>query len=126
MNKYMLVALGGALGSVARLGLMHFLPAILFNLPAQILLINGIGCFFVGCCAEVLEVFYASYNTRLFLITGFFGGFTTFSAFALDYKLLVERDLISQAIIYVVLSVVVSLVAFFVGMKLMKYIFSYT
>jgi len=57
---------------------------------------------------------------RHFLSQGFLGGFTTFSAFALEFGLLYEKGNYWTACIYAILSIMLSLGAFFAGMKLLK------
>ena len=62
----------------------------------------------------------ASINTKHFLIQGFLGGFTTFSAFALEFGLLHDEGTDIIAIVYAILSVVLSLTLFFVGLKFIR------
>jgi len=59
---------------------------------------------------------------RSFLTTGFLGGFTTFSAFALEFGLLVDKDLHAHAIFYALSSVMVSILCFFMGIRLVRFI----
>ena len=65
-----------------------------------------------------------SQELRLFLTTGILGGFTTFSAFSLDFAYLVERKQLAAAGGYAVASVVISLIAVFAGMNLMRTIYA--
>jgi CrcB protein len=60
------------------------------------------------------------HNARLFLITGFLGGFTTFSAFSLDALTLWERGAAMQAGLYVLGSVILSLIAAALGLMLSR------
>lgn len=87
MKNILLVALGGALGSVSRYlvagGVHRLLPAAAF--PYGILAANVLGCFLIGLLAglgETRALF--SPQARLALFTGFLGGLTTFSTFAHD------------------------------------------
>ena len=87
MVNILLVALGGALGSVSRYlvagGVQRLLPAAAF--PYGILAANVLGCFLIGLLAglgEARALF--SPRARLALFTGFLGGLTTFSTFAHD------------------------------------------
>jgi CrcB protein len=70
--------------------------------PWGTLTVNVVGCFVIGVFAEMIaRRFGASADLRLLLITGFLGGFTTFSAFSLDAISLFERgDLASGADLY--------------------------
>lgn len=117
--NYVSIGLGGALGAITRVALGHVLPATLWRyLPLQILTINILGCFLMGVLVGVTTYYWnPPLALKSFLTTGFLGGFTTFSAFALEFGLLVERDLIFYAILYATLSVVLSLSFFFVGLK---------
>jgi CrcB protein len=81
--------------------------------------VNLIGSFTIGWLAAYFA-FRAGLGwtqpTRLFLITGILGGFTTFSSFSLDFAMLFERGATSSAILYVIGSVGISLVAIFLGL----------
>lgn len=122
MYQILLVALGGALGSVCRylvgLGALRLMgPAF----PWGTLTVNVAGSFAIGVLAELIVArFGASVELRLLLITGFLGGFTTFSAFALDAVTLFERGASVAATSYLLLSIVASIVAAIAGIGLMR------
>lgn len=122
MNSVLAVAAGGALGSVARYLLNgEVMRWFGMQFPLGILIVNVVGCFIMGVVAEGLALrFGASQELRSFLMTGVLGGFTTFSAFALDTSLLVERGQGGQALLYVILSVVGSILALFAGLWLVR------
>jgi CrcB protein len=78
----------------------------------------------IGLLAEyVARRLNASAEVRLLLVTGFLGGFTTFSAFSLDALVLFERGATTVALVYVVTSVVVSLAAVMGGLALGRSMF---
>ncbi len=115
-----LIFLGGGIGSVTRHG-MNVLCARLFglNFPWGTFAVNLLGSFAIGW----LAAFFAfragadwTQSTRLFLITGVLGGFTTFSSFSLDFAVLFERGALTPAILYVLGSVGISLAAIFFGL----------
>ena len=84
---------------------------------------NVVGSFLIGVLAAWFAFrgdSYATQSLRLFLTTGILGGFTTFSAFSLDFALLFERGDATLAAIYVVASVALSLVAIFAGLWLVR------
>jgi CrcB protein len=122
MLQFFLVAFGGAVGSVLRyyVGLSTLRiggP----NFPWGTLTVNIVGCFLIGVLAELITLKYGeAVPLRLLLITGFLGGFTTFSAFSLDTIVLIENGNLPGAIVYVVASVGVSLVAVLAGLALVR------
>lgn len=122
MYHLFLVALGGAIGSAFRhlvnLAALRLLgPAF----PWGTLTVNIVGGFLMGLFVELLaRRFGGSAELRLFVATGVLGGFTTFSAFSLDFAVLYGRGALTQAFIYVALSVVLAIGALFVGMWLAK------
>jgi fluoride exporter len=121
VNAVLLVAAGGALGSVTRHGLNLYAGRVLGNaFPWGILLVNVGGCFAMGLVAAGLLRAPLPDALRLFLATGFLGGFTTFSAFALDTMKLVQGGQVGLATVYVLASVVISLIAVFAGFWLMR------
>lgn len=122
MHQFVLVALGGALGSCLR-HLVNLGSARLFGVgfPWGTLGVNIFGSFLMGVFVELLlRRFEGSPELRLLVATGFLGGFTTFSAFALDTADLYGRGVPAQAFFYVAASVLFSLAALFAGMWLAK------
>ena len=111
------VALGGAVGSVARFGVNFAAPRLFgIDFPWATLIVNILGSLVMGFLAAFLAEKYADQaDLRLFLLTGVLGGFTTFSAFSLDVFNLVQRGENSMALVYAVASVVLSIIAVFVG-----------
>lgn len=121
LKQILIVAIGGAVGSVARYKLggfaLHHTQS--WNFPVSTFSINLAGCFAIGSLAALVEhhdLF--SPSTRLLLFTGLLGGFTTFSAFGYESVFLLRRGLLSVAAAYVILSVAGGLFAVFLGMKL--------
>lgn len=120
MTNMLLVALGGAFGSLCRYlvgtwALRQFGP----NFPWGTLTVNIIGSFTIGLASEIIiRRFGGSLELRLLVITGMLGGFTTFSAFSLDFLALLERGSTMAAMAYVTSSVLISLVAVFAGLAL--------
>lgn len=123
MFSLFLVVLGGGIGAGIRhgmnLGGARFLGT---DFPWSTFAINVIGSFLIGIAAAwfAFRNEAASQSLRLFLTTGILGGFTTFSAFSLDFALLFERGEIVSAVSYVISSVVLSLLAIFAGLWLVR------
>ena len=118
----MAIALGGALGAVARHFISHWSVVALGNgFPWGTLTVNVVGCFALGVVVEVMAlVWLPPADWRAFLTVGVLGAFTTFSAFALDISILHERGEMLQAILYVTVSVAGSIAAIFAGMSLTR------
>ena len=116
------VALGGAIGSAARYGVNVWSLRLLgTEFPWHTLIVNLAGCFAMGLLVELMALkLHVSYEVRAFLTTGILGGFTTFSAFSLDFALLVERKAILAAGAYAAGCVLLSLLAVFAGLYLMR------
>ncbi len=118
MKGILLVALGGALGSVARFKLSGWVlhHTIDWRFPAGTFAVNVLGCLTAGILAGFAEKFdYFSPDTRLLLFTGILGGFTTFSAFGLETMFLIRRGDWLIAGSNVVLSVIAGLAALWLG-----------
>lgn len=119
MIPTLLVALGGALGSVARYGVNVWTTrAFGLGFPWGTLTVNVVGGFVMGLLAAVLALKGGSNELRVFLMTGILGGFTTFSAFSLDAVTLWERGEAGIAAGYVAASIVLSIGALLAGLAL--------
>ena len=122
MNHVLLVAVGGALGSIARYltglaTLRWFGP----NFPWGTLAVNILGGLAIGIFAELIaRRFDGSQELRLFIVTGILGGFTTFSAFTLEVTAMAERGEYTTALTYILASVVISVGAVFSGLALVR------
>jgi CrcB protein len=118
-----LVVLGGGLGAGGR-HLVSMATLRLFGpgFPVGTLTVNVVGSLIMGLFIGWLvkhEVAHLQ-PLRYFLATGVLGGFTTFSAFSLDTAVLWERGDMQLALIYVLGSVVLSILAVFAGLMLMR------
>lgn len=115
------VAAGGALGSVARYVVSAVVLARLaaWRFPVGTFAVNIAGCLLIGVLAALtLKHDLFTPSTRLFLFTGVAGGFTTFSSFGLETFQLLRRGEVLWAGSYVVASVVVGLLALWLGFHL--------
>jgi CrcB protein len=122
MVQALLVAFGGAIGSLLRYYIGQWaLRAMGPGFPWGTLTVNVVGCFVIGVFAEMItRRFDASPELRLLLITGFLGGFTTFSAFSLDAISLLERGAALAGTAYIVASVGLSMVAVVAGLAITR------
>ena len=120
--NYVIVFFGGGIGAAARYAMNLGVGRIAAStFPWHTLAVNIIGCFAMGALTQGMAMrLNLSNETRLFLTTGILGGFTTFSAFALDFAVLVERRDILGAAGYALASVGLSIIACFAGLAAVR------
>jgi len=121
VKEILLVGLGGFIGCIGRFKLtgwvLQHTPD--WRFPAGTLLVNLIGCFAVGAVsAWALKHNFVGQHTRVFLIPGILGGFTTFSAFGYETFAMLRRGESFLAVSYVLLSVVCGLALVWVGFRI--------
>ena len=122
IKNFLLVGLGGGIGSMAR-----YLCQKWFNenyphpFPWGTFVVNLAGCFLIGIIYAASEkTTVLSPQTRLLLITGFCGGFTTFSTFAFENMNLLRSGDTIYFLIYTIASVILGVGAVFGGIAIMK------
>jgi CrcB protein len=124
MRAFILVFLGGGAGSALRWwtgawALSAFGP----RFPAGTFIVNAVGCFVMGLLFRLLPHAEASvHDSRLLLMTGVLGGFTTFSAFALDTAALWLRDEQGLALVYIALTFVTTLAGVALGLAVGRWV----
>ncbi len=115
------VGLGGFLGAVARYLVGHWLLplSVAQRFPWPTLVVNVSGCLLIGILAGLVEKHgLFSPGLRLFLFTGLLGGYTTFSAFGLESIALLRRGDFALVALYATASVVLGLLAVWLGLRL--------
>jgi CrcB protein len=116
---YLYVAVGGALGSVARFWLANVMAVVTgTEFPWGTLLINVLGSFvisFFGALTGRWPRFAVPYEARVFVTVGLCGGFTTFSSFSLQTVELMKTGQAGRAMLYVAASVILCLAACALG-----------
>lgn len=119
---YLYVAIGGALGALGRFLLVTLLGKWLGKeFPYAVLLVNLIGSFLMGVLIAWLVTLMPKGRDLYYLLgVGVLGGFTTFSAFSYDSYTLLERGAYGAAALYIGGSVLGGLLAFFLGLYVMK------
>ncbi|KRW96403.1 fluoride efflux transporter CrcB [Paracoccus sp. PXZ] len=122
-HTFLQVALGGALGSAARYGVNILAGRLTPGFPLGTLSVNIAGCLAMGLLAALLAD-RGGQHLAPFLLTGVLGGFTTFSAFALDTMTLWERGEVATALGYVLGSVLLSLAAVIAGLAIGRGLFA--
>ena len=122
MHLYLLIALGGALGSVLRFFLSGLVAShVGETFPWGTLLVNVSGAFLIGIFAALARdsaSLFASSNPWLFAVTGFLGCYTTVSSFSLQTLALARDGERGRAAGYVAMSVALSIGAVAVGFAL--------
>ena len=124
MKEIAIVFAGGGLGAAAR----YLLSGAVYNLigfqfPYGTLVVNSLGCFFIGFLMSLLsERFIVDPGLRLFLTVGILGGFTTYSTFSYETIQLLRDSQHISAIMNVLGTTVVCLVATWVGLIIGKQI----
>lgn len=117
LKNFLLVGLGGALGSMLRYGTYLLFPVKEF--PLATLLVNIAGSFIIGLVIA-LGIKDESFqnNWKLFLATGICGGFTTFSAFSAENMALLQSGKHLLTLLYIAASIIAGIAAAWLGFKL--------
>ncbi|OAV70338.1 crcB-like family protein [Bacteroidales bacterium Barb4] len=124
MVKILLMAAGGAAGTVLRYAVTVCMSRVAPAFPLGVLTVNAAGSFLIGLCWCLAEAFHWSFYARAFLFTGLFGGFTTFSSFSLDTMELFRVGAYKAAGLNIVANNALGLMAvfagFFVGRQILR------
>lgn len=118
LNNISLVFIGGGAGAIARylmtLAIGRYTQVAAF--PWHTFGVNILGAFLIGILLEILALRVSAIQpARLLLVTGFLGGFTTFSAFSLESALLLQRGDYTNLFFYITASVIGTVAAVFAG-----------
>ena len=133
MKRIVIVAIGGAIGAVARYGIGMMINSVWpIRFPLGTFVINITGSFIIGAFLTIFEnrsVVPATLynweiwaNLRLLIAVGFVGAYTTFSTFEYETLKLIEEDRTGTAILYLILSITVGLISVWLGVKFARLI----
>jgi len=121
MKLILAIGAGSFIGGVLRYLLSQFIQTKFFStFPFGTLGVNIIGCFLIGLVFGLSDRGNMSQEWRLFLATGLIGGFTTFSAFSNETVGLLRDGQLWYAAAYIAASIVLGLVATFIGITIIK------
>ena len=123
MKLLLVVGVGSFIGGISRYLVSLFVQnKFLSTFPFGTLVVNITGCFLIGVVYALSEKGNVNAEWRLFLITGFLGGFTTFSSFSNETVSMLRDAQYWQALSYIGISIIVGLAATFGGISLIKYL----
>ena len=116
MWAYVTIAIGGVFGCWARYAMTNSVQGLLGRaFPYATLSVNIVACLLIGFLFTMMERIVVAPTIRLGILTGFIGGFSTFSTFAMETFLLAEQGEWGRSALYVFLSLLLGLLATFVG-----------
>ena len=117
---YLFIGIGGALGASLRFYFSNFLSQfILFGIPLGTMMVNLIGCFAIGFFIANQEEG-NSFFLNNFLVIGFLGSFTTFSAFTKEALIFYNNDNFFTLSIYIFLTLTLCLFSTYLGFKIFQ------
>lgn len=122
LKTLLLIGFGGGIGSMLRYLTSVLTTKLLYhNFPLATFLVNIVGCLLVGLLVGIFEQRQLlDSNLKYLFITGFCGGFTTFSAFSLESFTMFQNGNYLFAVLYITASILFGLLAVWGGFSLIK------
>lgn len=119
--NFLMVFIGGGLGSICRYGIARWMKDYNGDFPMGTFLANVISCIILGFLVAYTLKNEMNQGMKLMLLTGFCGGFSTFSTFSLETFQLLQSEDYTNAFANILLSLLVCLFCIFIGMKMMSF-----
>ena len=122
INTSLIIGLGGFLGTIFRFLISSLIEkSFATSFPIGTLLVNLIGCFLIGLVSGYFSQKTGDQTQLFFFLTiGILGGFTTFSAIAIDSQLFIENGEILKMLFYITTQTIVGITLCLIGYNLMK------
>lgn len=115
---FLFVFIGGGVGSVFRYGISRMIPYTVGSFPMATLIANVVSSVILGILLGLSLRQSLSHNQEVLLITGFCGGFSTFSTFSGESLSLFEGGHLWMAVAYILISIVAGLMSVYLGMRI--------
>lgn len=124
LHPYVYIAMGGALGAVSRYTVSSYLYG---HMPEKVhfgtLVVNIVGSFLIGIMyVLIVEKLHIHAHFQSGVMVGFLGAFTTFSTFSLETVCYLEAGQIGEALFYIVTSVVICVIACWIGISATRFV----
>jgi CrcB protein len=122
INTSLIIGLGGFIGTIFRFLISSLIEkSFATSFPIGTLLVNLIGCFLIGLVSGYLSQKTGDQTQLFFFLTiGILGGFTTFSAIAIDSQLFIENGEILKMLFYITTQTIVGITLCLIGYNLIK------
>ncbi len=116
LRNILVVAFGGAVGSIARYATSLLITTKKF--PLNTFTVNIIGSFLIGILMGYAAKQINAQTWQLLMVTGFCGGFTTFSAFSWDVVTMLQQQRYTTALLYIFATLIIGVLFTFIGFRI--------